>query len=449
MIHFFKKPVSHLALPEKFTYPFHYTPHPLCVLAAEEVKEYIASRKEWQEELASGKMFGVLIVQTDNGITNNEENQIGYLAAFSGNLAGKNLHPYFVPPVYDLLQPEGFFKIEEEQISAINIRIRELENSSSYLDSKEKWKIETEQAKAVLNQAKAELKIAKEAREIRRQSSPELSEEEQASLIRESHLQKALPACRYCIMAREILLSKKTEQGLRLDPRTKLLLIFIISIFVMGGTGGEAMGLIRLVLCVVPAILLLTSKQCAKAVGYIAVFSVFYAVQIYVLPHLTGILNFLVLFTTGFFCRILPSVAIAAYAVKTTTVSELISGMERIHMPKEVTIPLTVMFRFFPTVFQESEAISDAMKMRGIKLGGKKSSKILEYKLIPMITCSVKIGEELSAAAITRGLGAPVKRTNICQLKFNFADVVLILFCCFVVFWAIASPIISAGGILP
>ena len=191
MIHFFKKPVSHLALPEKFTYPFHYTPHPLCVLAAEEVKEYIASRKEWQEELAFGKMFGVLIVQTDNGITNNEENQIGYLAAFSGNLAGKNLHPYFVPPVYDLLQPEGFFKIEEEQISAINIRIRELENSSSYLNSKEKWKIETEQAKAVLNQAKAELKMAKEAREIRRQSSPELSGEEQASLIRESQYQKA------------------------------------------------------------------------------------------------------------------------------------------------------------------------------------------------------------------------------------------------------------------
>ena len=73
MIHFFKKPVSHLALPEKFTYPFHYTPHPLCVLAAEEVKEYIASRKEWQEELASGKMFGVLIVQTNNRITNNAD----------------------------------------------------------------------------------------------------------------------------------------------------------------------------------------------------------------------------------------------------------------------------------------------------------------------------------------------------------------------------------------
>ena len=59
MIHFFKKSVSHIALPEKFTYPFHYTPHPLCVLAAEEVKEYISSRKEWQEELTLGKMFGI------------------------------------------------------------------------------------------------------------------------------------------------------------------------------------------------------------------------------------------------------------------------------------------------------------------------------------------------------------------------------------------------------
>lgn len=199
MIHFFKKPVSHIALPEKFTYPFHYTPHPLCVLAAEEVKEYIASRKEWQEELALGKMFGVLVVlQKTEEVTDkvkeagtNEESRIGYLAAFSGNLAGKNLHSYFVPPVYDLLQPQGFFKIEEEQISAINIRINELENSASYLESKEKWEIETGQAQAELNQAKAELKAAKESREIRRQSPNGISEEEQAILIRESQYQKA------------------------------------------------------------------------------------------------------------------------------------------------------------------------------------------------------------------------------------------------------------------
>lgn len=187
MIHFFDQPVSHIALPERFTYPFNYTPHPLCVLAAEEVKAYISTKKEWQEELALGKMFGVLIVQTlEEG-----SSSIGYLAAFSGNLAGKNLHPYFVPPVYDLLQPQGFFKIEEEQISAINVRISELEVNPHYLHLKEKLDRETEQTRLALIQAKEELKTAKRERELRRQSSPALSEEEQDALIRESQYQKA------------------------------------------------------------------------------------------------------------------------------------------------------------------------------------------------------------------------------------------------------------------
>ena len=187
MIHFFDQPVSHIALPERFTYPFNYTPHPLCVLAAEEVKAYISTQKEWQEELAPGKMFGVLIVQPQE----EEPSPIGYLAAFSGNLAGKNLHPYFVPPVYDLLQPQGFFKIEEEQISAINARISELEVNPHYLHLKEKLNAETEQANLELTQAKEKLKAAKEERELRRNSSPALSEEEQAILIRESQYQKA------------------------------------------------------------------------------------------------------------------------------------------------------------------------------------------------------------------------------------------------------------------
>lgn len=187
MIHFFDHPVSHIALPERFTYPFNYTPHPLCVLAAEEVKAYISTKKEWQEELALGKMFGVLIVQTQE----EGSSSIGYLAAFSGNLAGKNLHPYFVPPVYDLLQPQGFFKIEEEQISAINVRISELEVNPHYLHLKEKLDRETEQARLALIQAKEELKTAKRKRELRRQSSPALSEEEQDALIRESQYQKA------------------------------------------------------------------------------------------------------------------------------------------------------------------------------------------------------------------------------------------------------------------
>lgn len=193
-IHFFKQDVSHIALPEKFTYPFHYTPHPLCVMAAEEAQEYIASREEWQEELAFGKMFGVLVVRNkvcETGNISAENTKIGYLAAFSGNLAGTNLHSFFVPPVYDLLQPEGFFKIEEEQISAINSRIKSLEMDVHYLRLKEKLQLENAQAKEALNEANVELKSAKEARELRRNSSPALNEEELAKLIRESQYQKA------------------------------------------------------------------------------------------------------------------------------------------------------------------------------------------------------------------------------------------------------------------
>lgn len=185
MIHFFKQDVSHIALPEKFTYPFHYTPHPLCVAAAEEVKEYITTRKEWAEELSSGKMFGVLVVQMP------QSNDIGYLAAFSGNLAGKNVHPFFVPPVYDLLQPQGFFKTEEERISAINLQIDTLENSTAYHKAIERQQAEAAKARTALTQAKAALKAAKQAREVRRQSTSALSEEEQAALIRESQYQKA------------------------------------------------------------------------------------------------------------------------------------------------------------------------------------------------------------------------------------------------------------------
>lgn len=198
MIHFFKKPISHITCPEKFTYPFQYTPHPLCVLAAEEVKSYIASRKEWEEELSCGKMFGVLIVELPPSMnseeqhrSNEKEERIGYLAAFSGNLEGKSQHTYFVPPVYDLLQPQGFFKKEEEQISSINVRISELEASPFYRELKEKRQAEVSQAAVALNLAKAELKVAKEARELRRHSSPALSEEEQVALIRESQYQKA------------------------------------------------------------------------------------------------------------------------------------------------------------------------------------------------------------------------------------------------------------------
>ena len=119
MLHRFSHSIEGIALPDRFTWPFHYVPHPLSRLAADEVMHYVASRSDWHEELALGKMFGVLVVS-------DSENRLGFLAAFSGNLAGSNYHEYFVPAVYDMLRPDEFFKREETEISAINLKIKTL-----------------------------------------------------------------------------------------------------------------------------------------------------------------------------------------------------------------------------------------------------------------------------------------------------------------------------------
>ncbi|WP_300724750.1 RluA family pseudouridine synthase [uncultured Bacteroides sp.] len=181
-IHFFKHKIDDIPLPSAFTYPFHYTPHPLTCLAAEEVQEYLADRADWQEELRHGKMFGVLIVRTP-------DNRIGYLAAFSGNLAGSNHHSFFVPPVYDLLQPDGFFRIEEANISAINIRIREMEESEAYQSAIKDLQTTQADARSQLETAKRLMKEAKALREKRRAEGAD--ETEQQAMIKESQFQKA------------------------------------------------------------------------------------------------------------------------------------------------------------------------------------------------------------------------------------------------------------------
>ena len=92
-----------LPKPAYFTDPFCYEPHPLCLLAAEEVKQELA-----RMSLTEGKMFGVMIVES--------EHSLGFLAAYSGLLEGRNDWSYFVPPVFDAQQPDGYFKTKEREI---------------------------------------------------------------------------------------------------------------------------------------------------------------------------------------------------------------------------------------------------------------------------------------------------------------------------------------------
>ncbi len=124
----FDIPIAEETLPEKFTNPFDYEPHPLCILASELLQKHIVEQK-WNHNFGLendpegeviGKMFGVLVVQT-------KEKELGYLSAFSGKIAGTNKHEKFVPPVFDTLEGDSFLTKGMIELSYINQEIKDLE----------------------------------------------------------------------------------------------------------------------------------------------------------------------------------------------------------------------------------------------------------------------------------------------------------------------------------
>lgn len=127
-------------------------------------------------------MFGVLVVEDEQG-------ELGYLAAFSGNLAGENQWNFFVPPIYDLLRPGSYFPQEEQQISDINQEIERLQTNAHYLALRHTAQQEQTQANQALSEAKAFLKAEKQRREHLRQAG--VDEATATALIKESQFQKA------------------------------------------------------------------------------------------------------------------------------------------------------------------------------------------------------------------------------------------------------------------
>lgn len=169
-------------LPKLFNCPFCYTPHPLAVEAANCVQRYLATRTDWADEIAQGKMFGVLVVEDRNG-------QLGFLAAFSGNIGGRACHGWFVPPIFDITDPNGYFRTEERSISDINRQIESIANSERNILAINNINAIKQQAEAEISQAKADAQKHKADRDARRQQ--RLTAEQSDELIRQSQFEKA------------------------------------------------------------------------------------------------------------------------------------------------------------------------------------------------------------------------------------------------------------------
>jgi tRNA pseudouridine32 synthase/23S rRNA pseudouridine746 synthase len=131
---YFTSPIENHSLPERFTFPFYYQPHPLCIVAAEQLQDHLATHDQWQHNFGLsadpnniiGKMFGVLLVK-------NAQGELGFISAFSGKLAEQNHIQGFVPPVFDLLAQDSFFLSDKVAINKLNAEIKELENTPKFL----------------------------------------------------------------------------------------------------------------------------------------------------------------------------------------------------------------------------------------------------------------------------------------------------------------------------
>ncbi|HCX58632.1 MULTISPECIES: RluA family pseudouridine synthase [Sphingobacterium] len=190
--HKFKQDISAIELPTRFTFPFCYEPHPLAVTAAKELQYYIETQEDWthnfgldsaMEGLAIGKMFGVLVVR-------NQHNELGYLAAVSGKLAGSNKHRYFVPPIFDMLEENSFFLNEEVHLNALNRKIERLENSEELADTQRNLdRLKNEWDKS-LDELKSKLRIQKkERKETRTKLKVSLSDAEYELLMEDMRSQ--------------------------------------------------------------------------------------------------------------------------------------------------------------------------------------------------------------------------------------------------------------------
>ncbi len=230
-------------------------------------------------------------------------------------------------------------------------------------------------------------------------------------------------------MAQGILQSNVNNRGLILDPRTKLLFVITITTFALGGAGGDRVALTIPIMCMVPFLLLLSAKKYKIAIIGAVLYWASNGLLIYAATRFSGLLYFLILGSAGILGRFLPCILMGQYLMNTTTVSEFSAAMHKMHVSEKIIIPLSVMFRFFPTVFDEANSINSAMKMRGIYFGGKNIGKMVEYRMVPLMTCCVNIGEDLSAAALTRGLGGTVRRTNICKIGFHIQDYIAFVIC--------------------
>lgn len=163
----------------------------------------------------------------------------------------------------------------------------------------------------------------------------------------------------------------------------------------------------------IPVFLLANEGRYVSALRFLMCYgAALFLLKYYISAESTGVLSALLVGYCGIVAQFMPAMIMAWYVIHTTKIGEFMSAMQKMHVPDGISVSLAVVMRFFPTIKEEYLSINDAMKMRGISFAGGRITKMIEYRLVPLMFSCLNIGEELSAAAVTRGLGSPVRRMS-------------------------------------
>lgn len=216
---------------------------------------------------------------------------------------------------------------------------------------------------------------------------------------------------------------------MRLDPRTKLFMVFVVSLIAMMSATTPVLWAIRIVITLIPIVLLILEKKYSSALRFFLAYGIALVLLLFFISENSeGIFASLLIGYCGIVVQFMPALITAWYVIRTTKIGEFMSCMQKMHIPDGIAVSLAVVMRFFPTIKEEYSSINDAMRMRGVMLGGGNVLRMFEFRMIPLLFSCVNIGEELSAAAITRGLGGDSKRSSLIELKLGLADYLLMVF---------------------
>ncbi len=221
-------------------------------------------------------------------------------------------------------------------------------------------------------------------------------------------------------------MNRKQASRLPIDPRTKMLLLVVMSMIALTGYQGWIFVIKPYFFCLPFCLLAVGGKPMpAFKLSVIYLFFQNWEKFLFFLPQRGG-LGELFRLVAAVISSFMPCLVMGYYVVSTTKVSEFIASMQQMRISSKIIIPFAVLFRFFPTISEEYRFIQDAMRMRGIGLK-KGPVAMMEYRMVPLMISLVKIGDDLSASAATRGLSIEGKRTTLCRLHFGALDFLLCL----------------------